>query len=337
MTGSVRRSGLEADDAALVRAIVERPLEDAPRAVYADVLVERGDPRGELIQLQLLGARADGRQRARARDLLEAHAGGWLAPHGGAVVLEGSVFERGFLHHAVLGRRMLAAQVTEAAITSGLLDTVATVEFRAHERLERVLRARATAHGLRERWVDAVPTLEGWRGLVLPVERLALEGAAASEAGVSALAAPALPRLEVLVLRPAGDAASLRHAVERSAVVARMRGLEVAPAVVQPERAAAWLDPRWFEDRALAHVEVRLGSAVCTVARVSPDRVTVLAVGQGGLAFPSVPALVTGLPPGIASVALSTSETPGEFLPPNLAQAIRKAAERRGVAIEWPP
>jgi uncharacterized protein (TIGR02996 family) len=41
----------------LLAAIYETPHDDAPRMVYADVLVEAGDPRGELITLQLQRAR----------------------------------------------------------------------------------------------------------------------------------------------------------------------------------------------------------------------------------------------------------------------------------------
>lgn len=41
-----------ADEAALIAAIEAAPDDDAPRMVYADWLLERGDPRGELIQIQ---------------------------------------------------------------------------------------------------------------------------------------------------------------------------------------------------------------------------------------------------------------------------------------------
>ena len=41
------------DDATLLERIYARPDDDEPRRAYAARLVERGDPRGELIQLQL--------------------------------------------------------------------------------------------------------------------------------------------------------------------------------------------------------------------------------------------------------------------------------------------
>jgi uncharacterized protein (TIGR02996 family) len=41
------------DEAAFIRAIIERPDDDLPRLVMADFLDERGDPRGEFIRLQV--------------------------------------------------------------------------------------------------------------------------------------------------------------------------------------------------------------------------------------------------------------------------------------------
>ncbi len=72
------------DDTALLEAIYQDPESDAPRLVYADVLLERGDPRGELIQLQCALARGEtndhhtGELRKREGELLEAHGSKWL-------------------------------------------------------------------------------------------------------------------------------------------------------------------------------------------------------------------------------------------------------------------
>lgn len=44
-------TGDDEHDAALFAEIVQAPHDDAPRLVYADWLLERGDPRGELIAL----------------------------------------------------------------------------------------------------------------------------------------------------------------------------------------------------------------------------------------------------------------------------------------------
>jgi len=59
--------------AALLAEIAEHPEDDDLRQVYADHLIERGDPRGELIMLQLSGS-----DPKRERKLLEQHARSWL-------------------------------------------------------------------------------------------------------------------------------------------------------------------------------------------------------------------------------------------------------------------
>lgn len=63
-------------DAELRAAIYAAPVDDGPRAIYADWLQERGDPRGEFIALQLARrGRAAGR---RERDLEHLHGRAWL-------------------------------------------------------------------------------------------------------------------------------------------------------------------------------------------------------------------------------------------------------------------
>ncbi len=69
----------------LLAAIIEAPDDDAPRLVYADWLQSRGDPRGELIQLQCQLAAAPDDERRRAIKIAEnklfaAHGAAWIAP-----------------------------------------------------------------------------------------------------------------------------------------------------------------------------------------------------------------------------------------------------------------
>lgn len=67
----------------MLRAIHDHPADDAPRRVYADWLLERGDPRGELIHLQCelaMRSTSDPRRQAmrqREHELLRAHAVDW--------------------------------------------------------------------------------------------------------------------------------------------------------------------------------------------------------------------------------------------------------------------
>ena len=96
---------MESDDKLLERLLSlvhESPEEDEPRLVYADALMQRGEPLGEFIALQISVYRraGDGKQRrawrARAEELLAANVRRWLGPiH--PVLLPDFTFERGFL------------------------------------------------------------------------------------------------------------------------------------------------------------------------------------------------------------------------------------------------
>jgi len=96
-------------DARWLDPILARPDDDEPRLVYADALMERGDPRGELIRVQCALARHDasdgdvgdvGRLRSRERALLKAHHATWTAtlPR---TILTSFLFRRGFLEELV--------------------------------------------------------------------------------------------------------------------------------------------------------------------------------------------------------------------------------------------
>lgn len=84
-------------DEALLRQIGANRDDDAPRAVYADMLQQRGDPRGEFIQLQLLAAqrKLTPDERKRHNALLKEHKQRWLGPFAGTS--GDQIFERGFL------------------------------------------------------------------------------------------------------------------------------------------------------------------------------------------------------------------------------------------------
>jgi uncharacterized protein (TIGR02996 family) len=78
-------------DGELLRAVIESPDDDAPRLVYADALLDAGDPRGELITLQCREI-ADPDAIAHA---IERARPAWQAFLGDAVT-EICLFERGF-------------------------------------------------------------------------------------------------------------------------------------------------------------------------------------------------------------------------------------------------
>jgi uncharacterized protein (TIGR02996 family) len=98
-------SPLSADHAGggdeLLAQIAAAPDDDAPRRVYADYLTERGDPRGELIALQLAPPSAVTAKRAAS--LVRKHGLAWLGPLGAVVDAASLELERGFLVRATLG------------------------------------------------------------------------------------------------------------------------------------------------------------------------------------------------------------------------------------------
>jgi uncharacterized protein (TIGR02996 family) len=91
-------------DEALLAAVFANPADDAPRAVYADALLERGDPRGELVALQLAshGRVPTDVEDRRISALLREHARAWSAPLDSVVAPDTIRFARGFLDSCVV-------------------------------------------------------------------------------------------------------------------------------------------------------------------------------------------------------------------------------------------
>ncbi len=95
-------------EAELIAAITAAPDDDAPRMVYADHLMQRGDPRGEFIALQCRLARAEAADEpgdvaviARERQLHDEHADVWTGPLRN-IFDAGYVFRRGFVEHVTV-------------------------------------------------------------------------------------------------------------------------------------------------------------------------------------------------------------------------------------------
>ena len=89
-------AGKQADE--LLAQVLANPSDDGARAVLADALVELGDPRGELLALQLAPPTPESTRRASA--IIKAHRDALLGPLAD-IVMDG-VFERGFLTRARL-------------------------------------------------------------------------------------------------------------------------------------------------------------------------------------------------------------------------------------------
>ena len=89
LAGAATAARDPATEAALLGAIYADPASDGPRAIYADWLIERGDPRGEFIVLQLTG-----KDRERTANLEREHGRAWLG--GLAACCSEVTFARGF-------------------------------------------------------------------------------------------------------------------------------------------------------------------------------------------------------------------------------------------------
>jgi uncharacterized protein (TIGR02996 family) len=100
------------------REIWAAPLDDGMREVFADWLIARNDPRGELIMLQLTRKRRglDTESQKREAALLREHARDWMGPLEPAIDRKQFRFEGGFVYACkVSGRGMTAALMTHPA------------------------------------------------------------------------------------------------------------------------------------------------------------------------------------------------------------------------------
>ncbi len=78
------------------RAVYANPADDGAKQVLADVLMEAGDPRGELIALQMLRRRSR-KAELKLERLFERHRDQFLGPLARVVSPRGQVWENGFL------------------------------------------------------------------------------------------------------------------------------------------------------------------------------------------------------------------------------------------------
>ena len=138
----------------LLAEIRENPRDDAPRIVYADMLVEAGDPRGTFIQMQLArsGRTPTAAERKEELKVLRKHYRGWLGEIAGCVGGLGAHnfsvgpertgmqirFDRGFLTGVFVAQ---TPRKIAPAIGSAELATVEELTLR--DEGERVLRETA--------------------------------------------------------------------------------------------------------------------------------------------------------------------------------------------------
>lgn len=155
-----------APSTSLLDAICSAPDDDGPRLVYADALMEQGDPRGEFIavQCELGHAGLDQARRleleARQVSLLSQHGARWLGPLAADAVT--ASFTRGFLDAVTV----LDLDSLEAALPTLAREPVRAVVFATRRRVD-------VSRVLSWPWLSTVRSLDfrGPRGALVPLGR----------------------------------------------------------------------------------------------------------------------------------------------------------------------
>jgi uncharacterized protein (TIGR02996 family) len=206
---------------ALLADIVANPDDDAPRRVYADTLLERGDPYGELInvQLDLAGdglARAEriGRRR-REGELLAMHHDAWsleIATH--------VRYRRGFVDVMTLDPDTLARRGSEVIARAPLLRMV-NVEISGGDR-----------DGALAQWTEALasPVLPRLQGLVIGAYYLPRHGEDPNEEAIPeaiAMLAEAAVHWPLVALSMSGVRGAALDVLVTSALVRRLRWIDL--------------------------------------------------------------------------------------------------------------
>ncbi len=165
-----------------------RPDDNAPRAVLADALLEREDPRGELITLQLRGDLGEPEQK-RVAALLRQNEKRWLGDL--ARVTKLRVWRGGFLDEAELQNHAVADDETwKRAASDPRLATLRVLhKGRCNAELYRAFVFSPQLTSLREVTVPSVGMLEAVVAAGKPLDHVVLE------AGITRNTAPLLAKL----------------------------------------------------------------------------------------------------------------------------------------------
>ena len=144
------RSRTRKNERELLEAIYRDPHDDDVRQVYADALSERGDPRGELITIQLIRAR-DGERltdamKRREHALLARYDRSWVGELAAWINDEERRFERGFLARASLAYRALHDIDKVFALPAWGTLRVLDVGHASTEQLVRIMRSPLARH-----------------------------------------------------------------------------------------------------------------------------------------------------------------------------------------------
>jgi uncharacterized protein (TIGR02996 family) len=154
------------DERTLFQALADAPDDEAPRAVFADWLLERGDPMSEFVSLQAVQSSGlDTLQAQRAQDLLIMNWKRWMGPLCRALHRRSCVFEGGFLRDADAEVR-----AADPALASALRDAPQWATVR---RLQIEGDAASVARVLESGWLKNLRDLRCSAAAVVRASRLA--------------------------------------------------------------------------------------------------------------------------------------------------------------------
>jgi uncharacterized protein (TIGR02996 family) len=268
------RSAPSEDEDALLELVLGDLEDDGPREVLSDFWLERGDPRGELVTLQLRAARkaATEADEKAVRALLREHERAWLGEL--ALVTKSRVFARGFLDEVELLQNAAAEpKVWESAPLSPSLATVRTIhKGKANETHYRRFVLSPMARSLRELTVISKGMLAEacGRAAPWPIQHLALAFMPDKKVLDSIVRSTAFPRLTKVTLgltegkvdKVLALAAPFTHArkLQCIAVTPLRFYLETGPL-------AAWLEAARGSLAHVAAVELTLQGGQSIIAR----------------------------------------------------------------------
>ncbi|PZR13505.1 MAG: hypothetical protein DI536_12150 [Archangium gephyra] len=222
------RDAPETTEESLRAEILANPDDDAPRHVLSDLLIERGDPRGEFIALQLqLEAAPDEAVSTRAKELLNAHGDGWVGLSRDEAL---PTFRRGFVE---------SLQIFEPLVSTAVAELCGREPVRA---LRFVTSRRMEMHSLSlAPWLPRIHTLE-----FVANNRYGLAGVTA-DALEALLETSSIRGLKRLVLRdqPVGDHGAAMFAQYASSLPS-LRALVLQNAALTARGARTLSGIRWF-------------------------------------------------------------------------------------------
>jgi len=238
----LKQKALFLHNAALLAAVLDAPESDQPRLVYADYLLERDDPRGELITVQCALGTATGEARERLvereRELLADHGRAWSE----AVTKEGKLkFMRGFAHvwkvapnrlHTCAAAVFAREPIRVVDLSQGdLLNRPPPNMMRAFtcpelSRVHRLELRRITFHRDQFATVAACPYLANLRALDLTYVPLSLVTMAALTSN------PTFTKLETLRLVGIKFDLRLVDALARAPFIGTLRSLDLSKSTI---------------------------------------------------------------------------------------------------------